>query len=138
MKKYTIALIWLTTGCLIAMVLFSCSANYHFGKFLKKGGQVGTKIELVETTDTIRINGKDSVILIKVPVTCPDVKIPPTRQEIRYKYKIQRDSIQTVRYVTKWKTKEVVKIAKSENKPKWWLLLVGLILGLLTIVIFKR
>lgn len=131
MKKLTLTL---------SLFLVGCSSSWHFGRFIKKGGQVGTKIELVETTDTIRINGKDSVILVKVPVTCPDVKIPPTRRETRYKYKIQRDSIETVRYVTKWKTKEVVKVAKAENKAKtnWIMLLVGWVLGLLTVVILKR
>ena len=73
---------------------------------------------------TIKVNGKDSVITVLMPLNCPDVQIPPTRQEIRYKYRIQRDSIETIRYVTKWKTKQVVKVAKTENKSNWltWLL----------------
>jgi hypothetical protein len=59
-----------------------------------------------------------------MPLNCPEVQIPLTRQEIRYKYRIQRDSIETIRYVTKWKTKEVVKVAKVQNKSNWltWLL----------------
>jgi flagellar biogenesis protein FliO len=121
----------------LSLFLVGCSASWHFGRFIKKGGQVGTKIELVETTDTIRINGKDSVILIKVPVTCPDVKIPPTRQEIRYKYKIQRDSIKTVRYVTKWKTKEVVKVAKSESKKPFNWFWIGLAVGFVIAVVIR-
>jgi hypothetical protein len=47
-----------------------------------------------------------------MPLKCPEVQIPPTRQEIRYKYKLKRDSIETVRFVTKWKTK-LVKIEKK-------------------------
>jgi hypothetical protein len=59
-----------------------------------------------------------------MPLKCPEVQIPPTRTEIRYKYRLKRDSIETIRFVTKWKTKEVVKVAKIENKSNWltWLL----------------
>lgn len=137
MKKYTIALIWLTAIGLIGMVLFSCSASYHFGKFIKKGGKVENKTEYVTTTDTIRINGKDSIITVRIPVTCPEIQIPPTRQEIRYKYKLQRDSIKTVRYVTKWKTKEVVKVAgKKARKPFNWFW-IGLAIGFVSAVVIK-
>jgi hypothetical protein len=104
--------------------LYGCSANYHFGKFLKKGGTIDTTERIVMVEKTIKVNGKDSVITVLMPLNCPDVQIPPTRQEIRYKYRIQRDSIETIRYVTKWKTKQVVKVAKTENKSNWltWLL----------------
>ena len=135
MKKYTIALIWLTAIGLIGMVLFSCSASYHFGKFIKKGGKVENKTEYVSTTDTIRINGKDSIITVRVPVVCPEVQIPPTRQEIRYKYKLQRDSIQTVRYVTKWKTKEVVKVAKTESKKSFNWFWIGFVSAVVSAVV---
>jgi hypothetical protein len=104
--------------------LYGCSANYHFTKFLKKGGTIDTISKVVTVEKTIKVNGKDSIIFVQMPFNCPEVQIPPTRQEIRYKYKIQRDSIETIRYVTKWKTKEVVKVAKTENKSNWltWLL----------------
>ena len=105
-------------------VLYGCSANYHFTKFLNKGGKIDTTSRIVTATKTIKVNGKDSIIFVQMPFNCPEVQIPPTRQEIRYKYRIQRDSIETVRYVTKWKTKEVVKVSKTENKSNWltWLL----------------
>jgi hypothetical protein len=104
--------------------LYGCSANYHFTKFLNKGGKIDTTEHIVEVNKMIKINGKDSIIFVQMPLKCPEVQIPLTRQEIRYKYKIQRDSIETIRYVTKWKTKEVVKVAKVQNKSNWltWLL----------------
>jgi hypothetical protein len=104
--------------------LYGCSANYHFTKFLNKGGKIDTTERVVTVEKTIKVNGKDSIIFVEMPLNCPEVQIPPTRQEIRYKYKIQRDSIETVRYVTKWKTKEVIKVAKVQNKSNWltWLL----------------
>jgi hypothetical protein len=105
-------------------VLYGCSASYHFTKFLNKGGKIETKTDTIQVQKTIKVNGKDSIIFVQMPLKCPEVQIPPTRQEIRYKYRIQRDSIETIRYVTKWKTKEVVKLAKTENKSNWltWLL----------------
>jgi hypothetical protein len=92
--------------------LYGCSANYHFGKFLKKGGKIDTTERVVTVEKTIKVNGKDSIITVLIPFNCPEVQIPPTRQEIRYKHRIQRDSIETVRFVTKWKTK-LVKIEKK-------------------------
>ena len=124
-------------------VLYGCSANYHFTKFLKKGGTIDTTERIVSVEKTIRINGKDSIITVLMPLNCPEVQIPLTRQEIRYKYRIQRDSIETVRYVTKWKTKEVVKLAKIENKSNWWVwFIVGFIASFLVrqlgIIIMKK
>ena len=136
-QKLTIALIWLAVLGLSLMLFYSCSSSYHFGKFLKKGGKIENKTEYIETTDTIRINGKDSIITVRVPVQCPEVQIPPTRTEIRYKYKLQRDSIQTVRYVTKWKTKEVVKVAKNESKKPFNWFWIGLGIGLLIPILIK-
>jgi len=104
--------------------LYGCSANYHFTKFLNKGGKIDTISKVVTVEKTIKVNGKDSIIFVEMPLNCPEVQIPPTRTEIRYKYRLKRDSIETIRYVTKWKTKEVVKVAKTENKSNWltWLL----------------
>jgi hypothetical protein len=109
--------------------LYGCSANYHFTKFLNKGGKIDTTERIVTVEKTIKVNGKDSIIFVQMPLNCPEVQIPPTRQEIRYKYRIQRDSIETVRFVTKWKTKEVVKVAKSESKSVWSWFWVGMAVG---------
>lgn len=137
MKKYTIALIWLTAIGLIAMVLFSCSASYHFGKFLSKGGKIENKTEYVTTTDTIKVNGKDSIIVLKLPISCPDVELPATRYQTRLEYRLKRDSIETIRYVTKWKTKEVIKLAKTQNKKPFNWFWVGLGIGIVSAVVIK-
>jgi len=99
--------------------LYGCSANYHFTKFLNKGGKIDTISKVVTVEKTIKVNGKDSIIFVEMPLNCPEVQIPPTRQEIRYKYKLKRDSIETIRYVTKWKTK-LVKIEKKAEKTNVW------------------
>ena len=118
--------------------LYGCSANYHFTKFLNKGGKIETKTDTVKVQQTIKVNGKDSIIFVQMPFNCPEVQIPPTRQEIRYKYKIKRDSIETVRYVTKWKTKEVVKVAKAERKSVWIWFWIGLGVGVLIAFLFNK
>jgi hypothetical protein len=68
-----------------------------------------------------------------MPLNCPEVQIPPTRTEIRYKYKLKRDSIETVRYITKWKVKEVIKTNRTEAKAKkanWFkFFIIGLSIG---------
>jgi hypothetical protein len=117
--------------------LYGCSASYHFGKFLNKGGKIDTTDRVVTVEKTIKVNGKDSIIFVQMPLKCPEVQIPPTRQEIRYKYRIQRDSIETIRYVTKWKTKEVVKVAKVQNRKPFNWFLIGLAIGLIIPILFR-
>ena len=136
-QNITIAFIWIAVLGLSLMLFFSCSASYHFGKFLKKGGTIDTTERIVSVEKVIKVNGKDSIITVLMPFNCPEVQIPLTRQEIRYKYRIQRDSIETIRYVTKWKTKEVVKLAKvHKRKPFNWFW-VGLAIGLVLPILFR-
>lgn len=139
--SWLVFVIFALSAMIIFAYLVSCSANYHYGKFIKKGGKIDTTERVVEVEKLVKVHGKDSVIKLKIPVNCPEVQIPPTRQEIRYKYKLKRDSIQTVRYVTKWKTKEV----RIKAKNKFWngvlygvfgtiigYFLIGMIIGMLT------
>lgn len=135
-----IGVLYTIVASILFSMLFSCSSNYHFKKFIAKGGKIDTTERVIETTKTIRVNGKDSIITLQIPCNCPSVQIPPTRLETRLEYRLKRDSIKTVRYITKWKTKEVVKTKRIEAKPKtnWILLLVGFMIGILTIVMFRR
>jgi hypothetical protein len=110
-------------------LLYGCSANYHFTKFINKGGKIDTTERIVTVEKTIKVNGKDSIIFVQMPLNCPEVQIPLTRQEIRYKYRIKRDSIETVRFVTKWKTK-LVKIEKQAKVKVWNWFFGGLCLGI--------
>jgi hypothetical protein len=118
-------------GFYAVLFLVACSAEHHLRKFHQKGGEITPRIELVEYTDTIKVNGKDSVIVVKIPVTCPEVKVPEpkwrTRLEYRYKYKIHRDTIRLMRTETKYKYKTV----KATNKPsRWWVwLMIGFVLN---------
>jgi hypothetical protein len=117
--------------------LYGCSANYHFTKFLNKGGKIDTTERVVTIEKTIKVNGKDSIIFFEMPLNCPEVQIPPTRTEIRYKYRLKRDSIETVRYITKWKTKEVIKVAKvHKHKPFNWFW-IGLGIGIFIPILIR-
>ena len=108
---------------ILLLILTSCSAEWHFGKFIKKGGKVEPKIEVVEYTDTIKVNGKDSIILVRVPITCPELKIPEprwrTKLEYKYRYKIHRDTVRLNRDVVKYKYKEK-KVAEKRSNWLWW------------------
>jgi hypothetical protein len=145
--KLIIYLIWFTLIALLLIIgLNSCSASYHFGKFLKKGGTIDTTERIISVEKTIKVNGKDSIIFIDVPFNCPEVQIPLTRQEIRYKYRIQRDSIETVRYITKWKTKLVKIEKKAEVKQakvsvwNWFFggIALGIWIAVLVVYLIKR
>ncbi len=118
-RKILIIILGLLWLCLTFTILYGCSANYHFTKFLNKGGKIDTTERIVSVEKVIKVNGKDSIIFVQMPLKCPEVQIPPTRTEIRYKYRLKRDSIKTVRYVTKWKTK-LVKIEKKAEKVNVW------------------
>lgn len=135
-----IGVIYTIVASILFYLLIGCSAKYHFTKFISKGGKIDTTERIIEVKDTIRVNGKDSVITLRMPFNCPEVQIPPTRLETRLEYRLKHDSIKTLRYITKWKTKEVVKTKRIEAKPKtnWILLLVGFVIGILTIIILRR
>ena len=122
------------------LTLFSCSANYHYRKALKKG------LEVVKTSDTIRITTIDSVPVIKhdtivyehfytqkdTIVFYKNVEIPKTRLETRIEYKLKRD---TIRMITRVEVQKAKADAKTNRKPNYYLLLIGIcILGFLMYV----
>jgi hypothetical protein len=117
------------------LTLFSCSANYHYRKALKKG------LEVVKTSDTIRITTIDSVPVIKhdtivyehfytskdTVVFYKNIEIPKTRLETRIEYKLKRD---TIRMITRVEVEKAKADAKKNRKPNYYLLLIGVcILG---------
>ena len=122
------------------LTLFSCSANYHYRKALKKG------LEVVKTSDTIRITTIDSIPVIKhdtivyehfytqkdTVVFYKNVEIPKTRLETRIEYKLKRD---TIRMITRVEVHKAKADAKTNRKPNYWLLLIVIcVLGFLMYV----
>ena len=124
----------------LILTLFSCSAKYHYRKALKKG------LEVVQTSDTIRITTIDSIPVIKhdtlvyehfytskdTVIFYKNVEIPKTRLETRIEYKLKRD---TIRMITRVEVQKAKADAKTNRKPNYWLLLIGVcILGFLMYV----
>jgi len=122
------------------LTLFSCSAKYHYRKALKKG------LEVVKTSDTIRITTIDSVPVIKhdtivyehfytqkdTIVFYKNVEIPKTRLETRIEYKLKRD---TIRMITRVEVQKAKTDAKTNRKPNYYLLLIVIcVLGFLMYV----
>lgn len=104
---------------LLSIYLFfltSCSAKFHQRKFIEKGGKIICDTTMVTVTDTIRVNGKDSIIYRQVSVKCPELEAPLTRYEIRYQYKTIRDTLKLIKYNTKYKYKEAIKTIKNDKR----------------------
>ena len=82
-------------------------------KFIKKGGKIKNDTTLVTVNDTIRINGKDSVIVRTVQAVCHEMQAPKTRFETRieYRYKTRVEKAQV-----KWRTKYQIKYIKQQKK----------------------
>jgi len=114
--------------CLI-LTLYSCSAKYHYRKALKKG------LEVLKTSDTIRISTIDSVPIIKhdtivyqkffsskdTVVMYKNVFVPQTRLETRIEYKLKRD---TLKMITRVEVHRAKADAKINKKPNYWGMLI--------------
>jgi len=110
---------------IFVLTLFSCSAKYHYNKALKKG------LEVVKTSDTIRIATIDSIPVIKhdtivyehfysskdTIIEYKNVYVPQTRLETRIEYKLKRD---TLRMITRVEVQKAKAQAKENKKTNWW------------------
>lgn len=106
------------------LTLFSCSAKYHYQKALKRG------LEVVKTSDTIRIATIDSIPVIKhdtivyehfysskdTIIEYKTVYVPQTRLETRIEYKLKRD---TLRMITRVEVQKAKAQAKENKKTNW-------------------
>ncbi len=123
--------------------LSSCSPQYHMSKFIKKGGKIKNDTTLVTVNDTIRINGKDSVIVRTVQAICPEMKSPKTRYETRieYRYKTKVEKAQVkyqIKYIKQQRKADIANTKfrfKQENKNNKTLNLLLIVLGLITLTI---
>jgi hypothetical protein len=135
------------TAILISIFLISgsCSKQYHFEKFIDKGGKIEPKIEWkTETkTDTIQgVDGKDSIVFLTdfIPFAVYDVKYVP-KWRVRFDNKRFDDSLNYLKRIysmelenalkrDKIEAKKEIKITRAENRFPWvWLMFaVGMIL----------
>jgi hypothetical protein len=127
----------LTLSLILAIIVTSCSANYHVRKAIKKGYRCD------EVADTITINSidsipyvlRDSIMWEKVLVQKDTIIrykhsfVPKTRFETRIEYKLKRDTLRLIEKV------EVIKYKKERNsnkKPNLWLFVIGFGAGFIT------
>ena len=135
---------------LISLFLYSCSAQYHLNKAIKKG------YVCKDTADTLTITKLDSVLVTKFDTTYYETflrtfdtivqwkteYVPKTRLDKRIEYKIKVKTIYKDRIVEKAKAKSEGQKAKTElkkNRPKGNLnlLFVGVGIGLLLSWLWK-
>jgi hypothetical protein len=139
-------------------VMSSCSPQFHLDKFYKKGGKIEQVTKTVTLTDTVTINGKDSIIYRKVNIDCPE-PIIETRWKVRFDNKRFKDSLNSVRtqykdslrfalktYKNELKTEvKTVKsndktkrtVTRQENKRSIWLFWLGLAVGVIIMLLIK-
>ena len=135
---------------IISVLLYSCSAQYHLNKAIKKG------FKCDETSDTIRITTLDSIPVIvndtivwekvlntkDTVIKYKTVYVPKTRLDKKIEYRIKVKTIYKERIVEKAQARAEGKKAKMQvklNRPKGNLnlLFVGVGIGLLLSFLWK-
>lgn len=142
---------------IMLLILCGCSASHHYNKAIKKGLKLEPTNKIITVTDTLTINGKDSIIERLITVDCPE-PIIQTKWRVRFDNKRFKDSLKifrrmysdSLRYALKTsKTKQ--KENKANNKTKrtqlrqenkrnlWWLwLIIGFVLSFVTKIFLKN
>lgn len=135
---------------LISLFLYSCSAQYHLNKAIKKG------YVCKDTADTLTITKLDSVLVTKFDTTYYETflrtfdtivqwkteYVPKTRLDKKIEYRIKVKTIYKDRIVEKAKARAEGQKAKTElkkNRPtgNLNLLFVGVGIGLLLSFLWK-
>ena len=135
---------------LISLFLYSCSAQYHLNKAIKKG------YVCEDIADTLTITKLDSVLVTKFDTTYYETflktfdtivqwktqYVPKTRLDKKIEYRIKVKTIYKDRIVEKAQARAEGQKAKAEaksNRPKGNLnlLFVGVAIGLLLSWLFK-
>ena len=127
---------------ILILLLYSCSAKWHYNKAIKKGLEITTK------SDTIRITTIDSIPVIRDSVIVyekyfsskdtviyyKDVYIPKTIREIRVENKLIRDTIRIKENANVRIAKEETKQTRSENNV-FSKFIIGLVIGFIVAVL---
>lgn len=124
-------------SALLAVLIASCSANYHLRKAIKKGYRCDEIADTItiNTIDSIPYVLRDSIAWEKVIIQKDTIvrykvsKVPLTRFQERIAYKLKRDTLKMIEKVEviKYKTR------KQENKkPNLWLFIIGFGAGFIT------
>jgi len=125
----------------LILVIFatSCTANYHLRKAIKKGyrcDEVGDTIRIT-SIDSIPYVVNDSIYWEKVLVQKDTIVryktsyVPKTRWQTKIEYKLKRDTIRQVQKI------EVAKYKSQKEKPSFWVLILGFVIGMGTMYLFR-
>jgi hypothetical protein len=123
----------------LLILVTSCTANYHLNKAIKKGYRCDS------VADTIRITSVDSFpvivdnkIIYEYYHTTKDTIVryktsfvPLTKYQERIHYKLKRDTIRQVQKI------EVAKYKSQKEKPVFWVLILGFVVGMGTMYLFR-
>jgi hypothetical protein len=123
----------------LLILVTSCTANYHLNKAIKKGYRCDS------VADTIRITSVDSFpvivdnkIVYEYYHTTKDTIVryrtsfvPLTKYQERIHYKLKRDTIRQVQKI------EVAKYKSQKDKPTFWVLILGFVVGMATMYLFR-
>jgi hypothetical protein len=124
---------------IVTIFATSCGVNYHINKAIKKGYRCDS------VADTIRITSVDSFpvivdnkIVYEYYHTTKDTivryktsYVPKTKWQTRIEYKLKRDTIRQVQKI------EVAKYKSQKDKPTFWVLILGFVVGMGTMYLFK-
>ncbi len=102
---------------IIIVMLSSCSMNHHLTKAVKKGYKVERITKNIRLTDTLVINGKDSIIERTLKVDCPE-PIIKTRWRTKFDYKRFNDSLDHVRQMYSDSLRNALKTSNIERKEQ--------------------
>ena len=124
---------------ILVILATSCTANYHLRKAIKKGyrcDEVGDTIRIT-SIDSIPYVVNDSIYWEKVLVQKDTIVryktsyVPKTRWQTRIEYKLKRDTIRQVQKI------EVAKYKSQKEKPNFWVLILGFVIGMGTMYLFR-
>lgn len=128
---------------ILAIIVTSCSANYHVTKAMKKGYRCDTIADTItiSSVDSIPYVLRDSIYWEKVVVQKDTIVrykasyVPKTRLQTRIEYKLKRDTLRMIEKVevVKWKTEK-----HKNKKPNILLLVLGFAVGMLTNWLLKN
>jgi hypothetical protein len=124
---------------ILAIFVTSCTANYHLRKAIKKGyrcDEVGDTIRIT-SIDSIPYVVNDSIYWEKILVQKDTIVryktsyVPKTRWQTKIEYKLKRDTIRQVQKI------EVAKYKSQKEKPSFWVLILGFVIGMGTMYLFR-
>jgi hypothetical protein len=129
----------LILSLIVTIFATSCGVNYHVQKAIKKGYRCDTVADTIRITsvDSIPYVVNDSIVWEKILVqkdTIVQYKtsfVPLTRYQERIRYKLKRDTIRQVQKI------EVAKYKSQKEKPTFWVLILGFVIGMGTMYLFR-